>query len=312
MKRWARLVGVLLALFLFFVLVIKIGPLPPNGYALQNANKVKASSSLLRFAVLSDSHKGWGVLIQVMRRIAQGSYAFAVHCGDVVPFSKGDRFLFFFKKLAEVDGKPPLYFVPGNHDIWSEDEEYTFEYFKRYCAPEQYWFAQGDSVFIICNDADWTISEDRFLWLEKRLDAVRGKFNHIFVFLHIPPFDPRQGQHYCIPPEVGGRFMALMEQYRVDYVFSGHIHCYFRRVVNGVKYIFVPSAGGTPRCTQPSYGYIEIEINGDKIRDAIIEVDDDWLLELIGNIQYDLSCRRPYLLLLMLVTGQTFLYVLGG
>jgi Icc protein len=314
--RWfnyARGFALLLALaFLFIGLLLGESPSPLYGPVLQKRGS-EAPSDSFRFAVLSDSHKGWGVFKPIMREIARDGYPFAVHCGDLVAQGKEDRYRFFFRELAEVRGKTPFYFVPGNHDVYDKSNTYSLKNFHTYCGPDHYWFSWGNAAFVVLNDAQSTISEDQSHWLETTLRKLRGTFTHIFVFMHVPPFDPREGHSYCLPEMIGKRFMRLMEEFGVDYVFSGHLHCYFRKVINEVTYIGSPSSGGAPRCANPSYGYIQVAVHGRELKDSVIKVEKDWWLQLKGDIQYELCARSPFLLpFLTVVLGQSSLYFLAA
>ncbi len=298
----------LIALALLFIgLLLGEGHRPLSGPALQKRGSETPSDSF-RFAVLSDSHKGWGVFKPIMKEIVRDRYSFAVHCGDLVAQGKEDRYRFFFRGLAEVRGKLPIFFVAGNHDVYDKSNTYSLENFRKHCGPDYYWFSWGNTGFVVLNDAQLTIGEDQFRWLEGTLLKLKERFTHIFVFMHVPPFDPRAGKSYCLPEMIGKRFMRLMERFRVDYVFSGHIHCYFREVINGVTYIIAPPSGGTPRCSPFFYGYISIAVQGQKITDSMIEVKNNWWLQLQGDVQYELRVRSPFLLPLTAVMGQSFLY----
>ena len=279
--------------------------------ALQQVNSAENASYPLRFAFLSDSHKGWGVFKPIMKEIARGEYSFAVHGGDFVAQGKEDRYRFFFRELAEVKGKIPLFFVPGNHDVYNKRDKYSLENFHKYCGPDHYWFVRGDVAFVVLNDSRSKIPDDQFNWLESTLRRLRGIVTHIFVFMHVPPFDPREGRSYALPKNDNEKFMALMEKYRVAYVFSGHIHCYFKEIINGVIYIVAPPAGGTPRCSPHSYGYIHITVNGEEIEDSVVTVKNKWWSQLKGDIRYELRVRSPFLFpLITVVMGQSFFYCL--
>lgn len=264
-----------------------------------------------QFAVLSDNHKGWGVFKPIMKEIARDGYSFAVHGGDFVAQDKENRYRFFFRQLAEVKGKAPIFFIPGNHDVYDESDKFSLKNFHKYCGPDHYWFSRGNAAFVVLNDAQSTIPEDQFRWLENTLRKLRGTFTHLFVFMHVPPFDPREGQSYCLPDGIGKRFMRLMEEFGVDYVFSGHIHCYFKEVINGVTYIVIPSAGGTVRCPDAFYGYIRVVVQRQELTDSVIKVKKDWWLQLKGDIQYELRVRSPFLLPFTVVLGQSFFFFLA-
>jgi 3',5'-cyclic AMP phosphodiesterase CpdA len=262
-------------------------------------------------AVLTDSHKGWGVFKPIMKEIARHGGSFAVHGGDFVAQSKEGRYRFFFRQLAEVKGQTPIFFVPGNHDVYDKTDKYSLKNFHKYCGPDHYWFSRGNAAFVVLNDARSTITMDQFRWLESTLRKLRGTCTHLFVFMHVPPFDPREGNSYCLPEKIGKKFTQLMEKFKIDYVFSGHIHCYFKKVINGVTYIVTPPAGGTVRCPDAFYGYIEVVVQGQKLTDSVIKVKNDWWLQLKGDIQYELRVRSPFIFPLTVVLGQSFLYLLA-
>jgi Icc protein len=306
--RWLSL-SIALAL-LFIGLLLGEGRNFLYGPALQEGGSATLSDSF-RFAFFSDLHKGWGVYKPIMEEIARDEYSFAIIGGDIVPQDREDRYRFFFRQLAEVRGKIPIYFVPGNHDVYDKNNTYSLENFHTYCGPDYYWFSRGNAAFVVLNDANLTIGEDQFRLLEDTLLKLKGRFNHIFVFMHVPPFDPREGKNYALPAPIAKRFMRLMERFKVDYVFSGHIHCYSREVIKGVTYIGSPAAGGTPRCADSLYlyyGYIQVVVQGQRLKDSVIKVGDDWWLQLKGNIQYELRVRMSFLLPLTVVLGQPFFY----
>jgi 3',5'-cyclic AMP phosphodiesterase CpdA len=306
----ARGLALLLALALLFMGLSRMqGPPPPYGPTLRERNDTTPSNSF-QFAFFSDTHKGWGVLKPILKELTRGRYSFAIIGGDIVAKNSEDRYLFFLRELAEAKVKIPFYFVPGNHDASKDNGAYSMENFEKYCGPGHYWFSWGNASFIVLNDAHITISDDQFRWLETTLGKLRETRAPIFVFMHVPPFDPREGKRYCLPQDVSDKLMRLMEKFSVDYVFSGHLHCYFRAVIKGVTYVGAPSAGGRPRCSNPSYGYIQVGVRGQELKDSVIKVEKDWWPQLKGNIEYELCVRSPYLLpFLTLVLGQSSLYL---
>jgi Icc protein len=312
-----RGLSLLAAVFLLFVFIRPgEGDGPPMMHrTVPQEQREGASANSFQFAFLSDLHKGWGVFKPMMQEIARDGNAFAVIGGDIVAEGNADRYRFFFRELSEVQGDTPLYFVPGNHDVFDAKGRiygnYSLENFWKYCGPDHYWFSWGNAAFVVLNDAQSTISDDQFHWLETTLRKLRTSFTHLFVFMHAPPFDPREGHSYCLPEMIGKRFMRLMEKFGVAYVFSGHLHCYFRQVISGVTYVGAPAAGGTPRCPHPSYGYLQITVQGHELKDSVIAADNNWQLEFVGDLKYELRVRHPFLLpLLAVVLGQSALYSL--
>jgi 3',5'-cyclic AMP phosphodiesterase CpdA len=163
---------------------LRIQALPPPYRPSLQEGKIQDPSHSFRFAFLSDTHKGWGVFKPSIKEIAKDRYAFAVLERDIVEPLYRRAVSFLFRKLTEVRGKPLIYFVPGNHDI-SSNNGCSMENFLRYCSTDHFWFSWGKSAFVALNDARLTISEDRFRWLEKTLRKLRGAYTHQFVFMHI-------------------------------------------------------------------------------------------------------------------------------
>jgi Icc protein len=266
-----------------------------------------------QFAVLSDLHKGWGVFKPIMKEIAKSGDSFAIIGGDIVAQNKEDRYRFVMRELERVWGTKPLYFVPGNHDVYdyADNAEYSLENYRKYCGPEHYWFSWGNTAFVVINDSQSRLTKGEFQWLQDTLRMVRGDFTHIVVVMHVPPFDPREDQSYCLPKSDGEKFMALMEKYGVDYVFSGHIHCYFKEIINGVTYIICGGAGGGLKCADGFYHYVRVCVQDQNIEDSVVKVKKNWWIEIVGDMKYDVLIRHPFFIpLLTVVMGQSFFYFL--
>jgi len=82
---------------------------------------------------------------------------------------------------------------------------------------------------------------------------LEREFPHKFVFMHVPPFDPRaseaevdtddQPEHCLNSTDSADQFMRIARDYHVDIVFASHIHGYFDVVRNGTRYIISGGAG---------------------------------------------------------------------
>ena len=308
---YVRGLCLIMAISLLFIGLVMCRGLPP--LYRPELHSSENTSYPLQFAVLSDLHKGWGVFKPIMKKIAKSGDAFAIIGGDIVAQNKEDRYRFVMRELEKVRGTTPLYFVPGNHDVYpyGDNAAYSLENYRQYCGPEHYWFSWGNTAFVVINDSQSRVTKREFHWLQNTLRMVRGDFSHILVFMHVPPFDPRKGQSYCLPENEGEKFMALMEHYGVDYVLSGHIHCYFREVINGVTYIICGGAGGGLKCADGFYHYVRISVTDERIEDSVIKASKNRWIEITGDIKYDLLIRHPFFIpLLTVVMGQSFFYFL--
>ena len=76
-----------------------------------------------------------------MMEIARSRDSFAIIIGDMVAEGTEDNYRFFSRELAEVRGNIPVYFVPGNKDVFDKRDEYNLKNFQTYFGPEQYWFS---------------------------------------------------------------------------------------------------------------------------------------------------------------------------
>ncbi|RLB06700.1 MAG: hypothetical protein DRG50_04940 [Deltaproteobacteria bacterium] len=295
----------LVAVFLLFFPLLRWEKPPFVYWPAPPVNRGDSVPAQFKFAVFADNKEGWGVFKNILREIERRGYSFAVIVGDFVPRNREDRYRFFFRELAQLKGRTPIFFVPGNHDICDDSGRSDLENFHKYCGPDQYWFTWGDAAFVVLNDARSTITEEQFLWLKNILLRLTESSNHIFLFMHVPSFDPRQDKSYCLPKGVGEKFMALMEEFGVDYVFCSHIHCYFREVINGVTYIITGGAGARLKCPNAFYHYIQISVAGKEIRDSVIRVERSWWQQVKGDVRCTLQIKRPFLSLVM---KQSLLY----
>jgi hypothetical protein len=161
--RWldyVRGLCLLLTLALFCIgLLWGEGRRPLYGPALQERGSATPSDSFC-FAFLSDTHKDRGVFKPMMKEIANAGYSFAIIGGDIVPQDREDCYRFFFRQLAGVRGKIPVYFVPGNHDVYDKSGTYSLRTFQRYCGPDYYWFSwrcrgTGSKTTVVKVEDDW-------------------------------------------------------------------------------------------------------------------------------------------------------------
>jgi Icc protein len=133
--------------------------------------------------------------------------------------------------------KYPLYFTPGNHDIWSTVSRRIYE--KETGRPAQYGFDFEDAHFtVLDNSQTEDLSDDQMQFLARDLDAHRAR-EPKFVFFHKPFWlIPVKFQSSQFP------LHQLAKKYGVRYVISGHGHQYVRSAVDGIVYLEAGSSGG--------------------------------------------------------------------
>ena len=178
----------------------------------------------------------------VIQMINRDDPLFVMGGGDFVFEATPQYFEEFLTDVSALN--PHLFYVCGNHD--------DSPYYEEYLGERVYAFTYKNSIFIILDNSKKVLNESQLQFLE---DQLNKGFEHTFVFLHVPPFDP-EGTYSMIHPE---EFMEIVLTYKVDYVFSSHIHSFYERKRGDT--IFVISGGsGSPVRRGGYFHYIIIDV----------------------------------------------------
>jgi len=131
----------------------------------------------------------------------------------------------------------PLYFTPGNHDIWSAVSRTVYE--KETGRPAAYGFNYKNAHFtVLDNSQTENLSGQQMEFLARDLAENKDR-DPKFVFFHKPFWlIPVTFQSGDFP------FHQLIRKFGVRYVVSGHGHQFVRLVQDGVVYMEAPSSGG--------------------------------------------------------------------
>jgi len=160
-----------------------------------------------------------------------GDCAFAVQTGDLVSHADQGHYALALYELKNADLQMPLFVVPGNHDIKGNPGLFT-AYFKL----RQFYFVWSSSLFIFLDNSAGAPYDRLFQFLEETLKEHQGKVRWTFLFIHRPPID---WEHGAPRPESKNyyRFFAIQKAYKIDCVFSGHLHDYREIELDGTRYI---------------------------------------------------------------------------
>lgn len=233
-----------------------------------------AGSGDFRFVILGDrtGETQPGVYEQVWREIDAWRPDFVINVGDTIQGGNDATARSEWTALRPLFAKYrryPLYFTPGNHDIWSEASRRVYETETR--RPAHYSFDYGAGHFIVLDNSETEAladSEMRFLAgdLEKNRERPLK-----FVFFHRPS--------WLIPVMMQGDFplQRLAVRYHVQYVVSGHTHKFARFELGGVTYLMIGSSGGHLRSTGFEEGWffhhVRATVAAGKVQMTIKEVD---------------------------------------
>jgi 3',5'-cyclic AMP phosphodiesterase CpdA len=216
------------------------------------------------FAVLGDSQSHFSILAHHLAQIRQaGQLDFTVSVGDQVAPPERAEFEKFFS-LADDLADRPLLTVRGNHDA---SADYLYEHF---AGAPYYSFQYRGAYFIVLDDANLTaLGSAQWRWLERELRAAEP-FKTRLVFMHAPPFDPRdplvEVAGHGLPEAEGRRLVELFKRHRVDHVFSGHIHSYYAGDWDGVPYTISGGGGARLVGSDPDhafYHYLRVTVKAD-------------------------------------------------
>jgi hypothetical protein len=269
------------------LIVIAVNDYLPIGPGNWNEHEIKrigqnAPSDKFSFAVLADNKNGYKTFGRILKDIEENNYLFAIDVGDLVYDGEKAKYRIFYNLIDNL--KTPFLAAPGNHDIRETGEGNYFDIFGKF----YYSFAYDNSLFIILDDANETaIDAVQMQWLEGELQK---NYKHKFVFLHVPPFDPRPDSWHALQDRANGeKFMALMEKYKPDTVFTSHIHAYYNVEKNGVDYVVTGGAGGELLTDDPDhsfYHYIKVDVDGDKVDKTVIRFPSP-TTNYFGRLAYD-------------------------
>lgn len=216
------------------------------------------------FAVLGDSQSHFSILAHHLAQIRQADQLdFTVSVGDQVSLPTRVEFEKFFTLVTGLTSRP-LLTVRGNHDA-SEDSLY-----EHFAGAPFYSFQYRGGYFIVLDDADLTgLGDAQWRWLERELRAA-ARFKTRLVFMHAPPLDPRdplvEVADHGLPEAEGRRLVELFKRYRVDRVFTGHIHSYYDGAWDGVPYTISGGGGARLVGSDPDhafYHYLRVTVRED-------------------------------------------------
>lgn len=186
--------------------------------------------------------------ISMMTHMANSGVNFGMGAGDHA--EDGNDYdhtrRFYLQRVAEPLGrKAPFFIAWGNHDSYQNAVMRRFAHMpsadRKGFDPGygSFAFTYADCRFIAIDYASMHV--DIAQWLEGELKSPASQeARHRFLFIHVPP--------YCQlwidgSEELRTHLVPLLEEYKVEAVFSGHTHAYERGYKNGVNYVI--TGGGS-------------------------------------------------------------------
>lgn len=191
------------------------------------------------------------IFIRIIEMINEKDPLFVIGGGDFVVEGTPENFEEFLNIVSAL--KSPLFYVCGNHD--------DSPYYEEYLGERVYAFTYKNSLFVILDNSRRILDEKQLHFLEKQLQ--KG-FEYTFVFFHMPPFDP-EGTYSIIYP---GKFMEIVQKYKVDYVFCSHIHAFYEEKI-GDTTLIISGGAGAPLSRQGYFHFVIVNV-GDSITCTVV------------------------------------------
>jgi predicted phosphodiesterase len=217
-----------------------------------------------KFYVLSDQHSGYKTYLPILKDILNDNSEFVVWNGDIVNWGFPTEYMI----ASSIAQSYPIsvYTTVGNHDAWNDGSMLYNKYF----GSDYYSFEYREDKFIFLDTSQGVLGSSQLDWLENELEGWEE--DKIFIFSHMSPIDTVIGKYDTsdlIDPELSRTMHSkaesdylvdLMEEYKVDVLFSGHSHVMGRSLLNGTWYISSGALGGTVEGDH-NVGYLACEIS---------------------------------------------------
>ncbi len=241
-------------------------PTPDSDNNQSNVEKLKNNKgAYFSFIVFGDNHNGLFMndastlkLIWHMNRedrFRKVPIDFVLSVGDVT--LDGSKWDFRAWKKMQKLIKYPVVAAIGNHD--------DRELFAKHCGNLQFAFATRNSYFIIVDNEG---GSPDFVWLEEELEKG-SKYDHIFIAMHKPPFDPYQQEWYNVDNAPWAyKFRKMCAEYDVDIVFTGHKHMFQHNEFDGVENVCTGGGGMLIEIPEADGGYlhyVRVTVNNDYV-----------------------------------------------
>lgn len=183
---------------------------------------------------------------------------FVVFSGDYVQWRTDENALEGFDQMCALfDESIPLYFVPGNHDVGEASPEEVEQFVARYGHDRfvhngENYTAIGYNSCVIKSAAEGEKAEEE--WMRARLTEAAARNLPIIMVAHHPLFvesPEEENAGVNLPIELRHKYLALMSEYGVDLVLSGHLHHCVRAEYEGIR-LATTGAAGRPLGEEPS------------------------------------------------------------
>ena len=246
----------------------------------------QSSAEPFSFLVLGDIQAGYRNLSRLLKTTSVPC-AFAVQTGDLMSHADQGHYSLALYELKKSDLQMPLFVVPGNHDVKGNPGLFDI-YFKL----KQFYFVWSGCLFIFLDNSLGAPYDILFQFLEETLKEHQEKVRWTFIFIHRPPIDWEHGEPR---PELKNysRFFEIQKTYKIDYVFSGHLHDYRVHELDGTRYISNGLESDQKGRTGNETYYTVVKVSAENVLTDKISLHAS-SLEAVTGIALDCSVAHVY------------------
>jgi hypothetical protein len=234
------------------------------------------------FSIIGDRTGGANPEIydRVWREVDLFHPDFVINVGDSIEGGNDERAGQDWAALHQIWArykKYPLYFTPGNHDVFSDASRKLYE--KETGRPASYSFNYQNAHFtVLDNSGSDELPEAQVEFLRRDLEQNKER-SPKFIFFHRPFWIP-----YVIFKNREFPFHQIAKKYGVAYVICGHMHQFMRMAQDGVVYMVVGSSGASMKRGLNAgqgfeqgwfYQHVRVQVKGSTVQATVKEVDSE-------------------------------------
>ena len=213
---------------------------------------VQITDPQLGFKEKDTMEEGVRLLTETVEAINRIHPAFVIVTGDMTNNRYNEeQWEAYSRLIGRIDRDIPVWHVPGNHDLKPREEGDLQHYLDRY-GYDRFSFRYQGCTFIGMNTCflkDHCFEEERehCTWLLQEL-AANQRARFLFVFTHCPvvkeAVDEKE-DYFNFQAPYRQFYLDQFSKYRVDAVFSGHLHRSRYCEYGGVQYYTTSASGLT-------------------------------------------------------------------
>ena len=226
-----------------------------------------------RFVVVGDTRSNRTMWKTIAQSLNKWQPVFVINLGDMTRYGYSNTMKKYLFPVIEKYVNHLFLPVMGNHDC--RRGSLSYEYAFGGGSSRVYHFDYGDCRFIILDnvEGEGMMSWEEQLALAEKWLSEKSDYRR-FVFVHSPPYEVEKWAYHSMPSEMSAPFVKLMSKYKVDHVFSGHIHASSTATYGGVDYTVTGGGGASLHSHYGEFGsvhhYMVVDVLPENIKIKVV------------------------------------------